>query len=135
MSQSIDWPYWEPQFEHFLTAAAAQDAAHDHEHVRRVVSTARRLAMAEGADMAVVVPAAWLHDCVVVPKDSPQRSQASTLAATAAVSFLRDIHYPETHLAGIEHAIAAHSFSAAIQPRTVEARVVQDADRLDAIGA
>jgi uncharacterized protein len=135
MSQSIDWTYWEPQFEGFLAQAAAQDAAHDREHIRRVVSTARRLAAAEGADLAVVVPAAWLHDCVVVPKDSPQRSQASTLAARAAGDFLRGAGYPEVHLPAIEHAIAAHSFSAAIPPRTIEARVVQDADRLDAIGA
>jgi uncharacterized protein len=136
MSHPIDWTYWEPQFEQFLADhAAAQDAAHDREHIRRVVITARRLAAAEDADLAVVVPAAWLHDCVVVPKDSPQRSLASTLAARAAAGFLRGIQYPETHLAAIEHAIAAHSFSANIQPRTVEAQVVQDADRLDAIGA
>jgi uncharacterized protein len=136
MSQSIDWTYWEPQFAQFLDAhGAAEDAAHDHEHIRRVVATARRLAAAEHADLAVVVPAAWLHDCVVVPKDSPQRSQASTLAAHTATDFLRGIRYPETHLAAIEHAIAAHSFSANIQPRTLEARLVQDADRLDAIGA
>jgi uncharacterized protein len=135
MSQSIDWTQWEPQFAQFLSEASAQDAAHDREHIRRVVGAARQLAAAEGADLAVVVPAAWLHDCVVVPKDSPQRSQASTLAAVAAGGFLRSIGYPETHLAAIEHAIAAHSFSANIQPRTVEARVVQDADRLDAIGA
>ncbi|HET9222762.1 MAG TPA: HD domain-containing protein [Roseiflexaceae bacterium] len=135
MSQSIDWTHWEPQFAQFLAQAAAQDAAHDRQHIRRVVSTARRLAAAEGADLAVVVPAAWLHDCVVVPKDSPQRSQASTLAARAAGDFLHGVGYPEVHLPAIEHAIAAHSFSAAIQPRTIEARVVQDADRLDAIGA
>jgi uncharacterized protein len=136
MSQPIDWTHWEPQFERFLAEhAAAQDAAHDGEHIRRVVTTARRLAAAERADLAVVVPAAWLHDCVVVPKDSPRRSQASTLAARAAAGFLRGLGYPETHIAAIEHAIAAHSFSANIQPLTVEARVVQDADRLDAIGA
>ena len=135
MSQSIAWIYWEPLFAQFLSEASAQDAAHDREHIRRVVSTARRLAAAEGADLAVVVPAAWLHDCVVVPKDSPQRSQASTLAARAAGDFLHGVGYPEVHLPAIEHAIAAHSFSAAIQPRTIEARVVQDADRLDAIGA
>ena len=135
MSQSIDWTQWEPQFAQFLSEASAQDAAHDREHIRRVVGAARQLAAAEGADLAVVVPAAWLHDCVVVPKDSPQRSQASTLAAVVAGGFLRSMGYPETHLAAIEHAIAAHSFSANIQPRTVEARVVQDADRLDAIGA
>src|SRR5262245_33964551 len=122
MTQPIDWAYWELQFERFLAEqTATQDAAHDHEHIRRVVRTAKRLAAAEGADLAVVVPAAWLHDCVIVPKDSPQRSQASRLAARAAADFLRRIQYPETYLAAIEHAIAAHSFSANIRPRTLEA--------------
>jgi uncharacterized protein len=114
---------------------AQHDAAHDLEHIRRVVTTARRLALAEGAELAVVLPTAWLHDCVVVPKDSPLRSQASRLAAEAATTFLRSVDYPAEHVAAIAHAIEAHSFSAQIVPQTREAQVVQDADRLDALGA
>ena len=112
------------------------DAAHDEMHVRRVVANARPLAPAEGADLAVVIPAAWLHDCVIVPKDSPERTTASRLAAAAAGRILarvRDIR--EQRIPAIQHAIEAHSFTAQIPPRTVEARVVQDADRLDALGA
>ena len=93
------------------------------------------LAEAEGADLAVVMPAAWLHDCVIVPKDSPERTKASRLAAAAAGDFLRSAGYPRQRIPAIQHAIEAHSFSAQIPPRTVEARVVQDADRLDALGA
>ena len=54
-----------------VTALSAQagDVAHGLEHVRRVVRNARRLAAAEGARLAVVLPAAWLHDGVSVPKD------------------------------------------------------------------
>jgi uncharacterized protein len=127
---------WEAHFEQFLMGdTMSHDAAHDLEHIRRVVATARMLAVAEQADLAVVLPAAWLHDCVVVPKDSPQRSQASGLAARAAVNFLRAIDYPESHVDAIHHAIEAHSFSANIRPRTGEAQIVQDADRLDALGA
>ena len=111
------------------------DAAHDPAHVRRVVAWAERLGREEGADLRVVVPAAWLHDCVTVPKDAPGRPQASRLAAEAAGAFLRAEGFPDALVPAVEHAVAAHSWSAGIAPETAEARVVQDADRLDALGA
>jgi uncharacterized protein len=131
---------WEARFEQFIGRGAGRDVApadpaHDLAHVRRVVANARLLAGVEGADLAVVLPAAWLHDCVVLPKDSEQRSLASRLAAEKAGAFLRQSGYPADLIPAIEHAIAAHSFSARIAPQTLEARIVQDADRLDALGA
>jgi uncharacterized protein len=126
---------WQNQFETFLEMQMADDAAHDKAHIQRVVKSAIQLAEIEQADLNVVIPAAWLHDCVVVPKDSPQRSQASRLAAETAVSYLHSINYPKQYQTDIAHAIEAHSFSAGIPTRTIEAKVVQDADRLDAIGA
>ena len=119
----------------YLQQKMATDAAHDMQHIERVVLMARRLAELEAAELAVALPAAWLHDCVTLPKNAPNRHEASRLAAAEAVRFLRSIAYPEAHLAGIAHAIEAHSFSAGITPTTLEAKVVQDADRLDAIGA
>jgi len=130
------WAVWESQFESFLQQKmGVADAAHDLEHTRRVVLNAQELAHIEHAELATVLPAAWLHDCVFIPKDSPQRSSASRLAAQAAVAFLQNVNYPSQYLPDIAHAIEAHSFSANITPRTLEAKVVQDADRLDAIGA
>lgn len=128
---------WEARCEEFAVEAmgAVTDPAHDLAHIRRVVANARWLAAAEGANPAVVMPAAWLHDCVVLPKDSDRRSQASRLAAEAAGSFLSETDYPPDLIPAVEHAIAAHSFSAGIPPQTLEAQVVQDADRLDALGA
>jgi uncharacterized protein len=111
------------------------DPAHHLDHVKRVVSWSMRLTLAEGARAEVTFPAAWLHDCVVVAKDSPERNRASGLAAQRAVDFLRKTGYALASLAEIAHVIEAHSFSARIAPRTIEACVVQDADRLDAIGA
>ena len=104
-------------------------------HLSRVVSMAERLAGEERASLDVVMPAAWLHDCVHVPVTSPDRSRASVMAGDVAVDLLRRIGYDASLLDDIHHAIAAHSFSARIAPRTPEACVVQDADRLDAIGA
>jgi uncharacterized protein len=131
----IDLTSWEPRFAAYLDAHIVADAAHDREHTRRVVANARALAADCGASLDVVIPAAWLHDCVAVPKDSPQRALASTMAATSASAFLAMSGYPPLFIPMIAHAIAAHSFSAGITPLTLEARVVQDADRLDALGA
>lgn len=125
----------EATFAAYLRQQMMADSAHDMQHIERVVHTARHLAKAEGADLAVVLPAAWLHDCVTLPKNAPNRHEASRLAAAEALRFLRTVDYPEQHLASIAHAITAHSFSAGIPPTTLEAKVVQDADRLDAIGA
>ncbi|MBI1216332.1 MAG: HD domain-containing protein [Alphaproteobacteria bacterium] len=111
------------------------DPSHDILHVRRVVRTALALAALEGADVNIVLPAAWFHDFVTVPKNDPLRAQASRLSADAAAAYLEGVGYPAQYMEGIRHAIAAHSFSAGIEAETVEAKVVQDADRLDGLGA
>ncbi len=133
--EAADLSCWESRFEAFLHAAAPGDPAHGLDHVRRVVAWARRLAAAENASLAVVVPAAWLHDCVVMPKDAPGARHASAAAAECAGAFLQQAGYDAQLIPGIQHAIEAHSFSSGIVPRSAEARVVQDADRLDALGA
>lgn len=115
--------------------ASAEDPAHDLLHFRRVVKIAKMICEQERACAEIVVPAAWLHDLVIVPKNDPRRKQASRLSAEAAQVFLRELSYPEMYLEDIGHAIAAHSFSANIEAKTLEARIVQDADRLDGLGA
>ncbi|TVP13803.1 HD domain-containing protein [Shewanella sp. KCT] len=126
---------FESLFSQFIAASSSADAAHDLAHVRRVVKTVKRLCDLESACAEVVVPAAWLHDCVTLAKDDPRRSQGSMLAADKAIAFLIEVGYPQQYLAAIHHAILAHSFSAGIAPETLEAKIVQDADRLDALGA
>lgn len=127
---------WEAKFESKISAvASSDDPAHDLLHFRRVVGLAKYLCTREGGNAEVVVPAAWLHDLVIVPKDSPLRNKASRLSAEKAVEFLRSIDYPEKFYDEIAHAIEGHSFSANIEVKTIEAKVVQDADRLDGLGA
>lgn len=119
----------------FARSAAPPDYAHSLDHVERVLHNTLDLTASERADPWITVPAACLHDCVSLPKDSPQRGQASRLAAAAAAEFLAGIDYPGKQIPAVAHAIEAHSYSAGIPPRSIEARVVQDADRLDALGA
>lgn len=128
--------YWENKFENKISeVASSDDPAHDLLHFQRVVSLAKKLCGQEGGQPEIVVPAAWLHDLVIVPKDSPLRSQASRLSAEKAIEFLRSIDYPAKFYDGIAHAIEGHSFSANIEVKTLEAKIVQDADRLDGLGA
>ena len=136
MPTPVDWREWEARFERFLEQPLRDaDAGHDLGHIHRVVAAAKRLAASEGAQLEVVVPAAWLHDCVTLSKDSPRRRVAATEAAQRAGAFLRQSGYPPAWIPAIRHAIEAHSFSTGLSPATLEARVVQDADRLDALGA
>ncbi len=127
---------WESIFlQRSLEIENGGDPSHDILHLKRVVSAAKKIGLEEGAQMEIVIPAAWFHDCVVVPKNSPQRKMASRLSAEAAIQFLNSVGYDQKWFSGISHAIEAHSFSAQITPQTLEAKVVQDADRLDALGA
>lgn len=126
---------YESKFENYIRSVMVQDPAHDINHVRRVVKTAKDLCDKEGAKLEVVLPAAYLHDCFTFPKNHPERVSSSRVAAEKAEEFLLSICYPKEHLEEIKHAIVAHSFSLGVKPKTIEAQIVQDADRLDALGA
>jgi uncharacterized protein len=123
-------------FEEKITRALGTlDPAHDICHVKRVVKCAKDLARIEKGKLEVILPAAWLHDLINLPKNHSQRKLASAMAAQEAILFLREISYPEIYFNEIFHAIHAHSFSSGIKPETLEAQIVQDADRLDGLGA
>ena len=122
--------------------AGATDGAHDLAHLDRVWKSCRLIAMDEpGADADVLAAAAYFHDAVNLPKDSPDRAQARACAQALcsapdlAVRELAAMGFAAGKLPAVHHAIAAHSFSARIAPETVEARILQDADRLEALGA
>ncbi|MDP8949945.1 MAG: hypothetical protein M3N00_06845 [Actinomycetota bacterium] len=122
MHRSLDWSFWDPRFERFVARHSSQsDGAHDLTHVHRIAAHARQISASEGARLEIMLHAAWLHDYVVISKDSPQRRAASALAAQAVGSFLRDTAYPAELVPDIEHAIEAHSFSAQVAPETREA--------------
>lgn len=126
---------FEDQILNYAKQEMTQDAAHDISHIKRVVKTAKSLCAQEQAELEVVLPAAYLHDCFTFPKNHPERATSSKVAADKAIAFLQSIDYPAHHLDAIHHAIVTHSYSASITPETVEAQIVQDADRLDSLGA
>jgi uncharacterized protein len=117
-----------------LPTSPATDGAHDTGHIARVWRNARAIQREEGGDLEILAAAVLLHDCVTVPKDSPLRSQASRLAAAEASAQLKRLGWSGERVAWVASAIESHSYSAGIEPATLEACILQDADRLDAIG-
>jgi uncharacterized protein len=112
------------------------DGSHDLTHIQRVWHNAAAIARTEpGADTELLLAAVILHDCVAVEKNSPLRSQASRLSAERARVLMAPFGWASERVDNLAHAIATHSFSAGLTPETLEARILQDADRLDAIGA
>lgn len=111
-----------------------RDGAHDEAHLLRVWRNAAKIIEVEGGDTEILVAATILHDCVWIDKASPERSKASRLAADKAGNVLTTLGWPDRRVETVRHAIEAHSFSAGITPVSIEAKILQDADRLDAIG-
>jgi uncharacterized protein len=118
----------------FSHATDGDDGSHDIAHILRVFKNAMRIQAEEGGDGRVLAASVMLHDCVAVEKNSPLQSQASSLAADKASGILLDLGWEASDIADVAHAITSHSFSANITPETLEAKILQDADRLDAIG-
>ncbi len=110
------------------------DGSHDLAHILRVFKNAMRIQASEGGNGRILAAAVLLHDCVAVEKSSPLRAQASALAADKASGVLAGLGWSKDDIAAVAHAILTHSFSADIEPETLEAKILQDADRLDAIG-
>jgi uncharacterized protein len=131
-----DLASWQPRLAALAAGAAGSDGAHDANHLNRVWRNAQALlASHPGADQLVVMAACYLHDLVNLPKNDPARAQASCRSAQLARHQLSWMGFPADKLDAVVHAIEAHSFSAAIPAGTIEAKIVQDADRLDALGA
>src|SRR5580700_3612575 len=111
-----------------------EDGAHDLSHMVRVWRNAKLIHSEEGGDLEALAAAVLLHDCVQVAKDSPLRSKASLLAANEARVRLAAIGWAPLRIDAVAGAIESHSFSAGVAPTSIEGCILQDADRLDAIG-
>ena len=114
--------------------AGIDDLAHGWEHVTRVYALALHIAEQEGANRFVVAMAALMHDLGrTVQADST--THHADLSVALAKELLATYQVSADIQEAVLHAIIAHSFSRGIPPRTLEARIVRDADRLDSLGA
>ncbi len=115
-----------------------QSPAHDFQHVLRVYKNAEMISKQEkgSVDLDVVLAAALLHDLVVYPKGSIKTiNSADDSAEIAKKILLENKNYPREKIEKVADAIRTHSYSKKLVPRSLEGKILQDADRLDAIGA
>jgi uncharacterized protein len=114
---------------------AGRDPGHDYAHVMRVYNIAERIGKEEGADIQVLLAAALLHDIIVYPKGSEKRTKSADESAELAEKMLAARGWPVEKIEKVSYCIRTHSYSKNVNPETLEAKILQDADRLDALGA
>lgn len=111
------------------------DPAHDFEHVMRVFSNAEKICKKENANKKLVLYSALLHDIVSFPKNDKRSKNSSTKSSLEAKKILSKFSFSHDEIKIISDAIKSHSFSKNKKAKTLEEKILQDADRLDAIGA
>jgi uncharacterized protein len=112
-----------------------RDPAHDFQHIMRVYKNAEAIGSLEGADMEILLPAALLHDLVVYPKGSAKTSKSADDSADLAENLLHRYGYLQDKIDKICYCVRTHSYSKRLVPSILEGKILQDADRLDALGA
>lgn len=118
----------------YVQTVFEESGSHGFDHTLRVTRLCERLGEDEGADMRVVLPAALLHD-IARPLEEEQGVAHEKAGALIADEFLRSIGYEETLIPKITLAIRTHRYRSENRPETLEAMVLSDADKLDAMGA
>lgn len=111
------------------------DPAHDWPHIGRVAATAKKLAEGQSVKLECILAGVYCHDLINLPKNHPDRSRASELAADKAEPLLKEVGFSNSEISLIRSCIIEHSFSRGLKPSSLESAIVQDSDRLDSLGA
>ncbi|MEN6610589.1 MAG: HD domain-containing protein [Methanoregulaceae archaeon] len=111
-----------------------QSGSHGFDHVLRVTRLCEQIGSEECAEMKILIPAALLHD-IARPIEKEKGIPHEIEGAKIAEMYLRSIGYPEEYILPITRAIRTHRFSTGDRPEFLEARILSDADKLDAMGA
>lgn len=126
------------KIEQFAKFNSKQDDIHGFPHVKRVYQTCLRIGKDLGANMVILKISALLHDIGRIKENNdPLKRNHAELSKEIAEQFLRssELNLTETDINAILHCISTHSFSNNNSPLTIEAKILSDADKLDAIGA
>lgn len=113
-------------------------SAHNLDHVFRVYNLCLLLAKYEkDVDLEILIPSALLHDIARVEESQDKTGEIdhAVLGSVIAEDILRNLEYEEDKIEKIKHCIIAHRFRTGNEPNSIEAKILFDSDKLDAIGA
>ncbi len=118
----------------YVSTTLGMNGAHGLDHTLRVTDLCTQIGRREGADMEILIAAALLHDIARPVEEElgiPHEEEGSRIAE----GLLRSLGYPESVISGVIHAILTHRYRTSRIPETLEAKILSDADKLDAMGA
>ena len=111
------------------------DPAHDFEHIMRVYRNAEKICKTEKANKRLVLISVLLHDIIKTSKSKQNSKSSADLSASKSVKLLKKMNMSMSEIDIVFEAISNHSFTKKKTSDSIEGRILQDADRLDAIGA
>ncbi len=117
----------------FVSKELSHDhSGHNHQHAERVVSNAKKIMSEEGGDEKIILTAAWLHDCIDKKLFADIERQIEKIEI-----LLNTLNYSKEEIMEVLYIIQNISFNKGENRalNTLNAQIVRDADRLDAIGA
>ena len=120
--------------ENFMLSSM-EDSAHDKEHIYRVLYNALRIAQGQQVDYDVLIAACLLHDVGRKEQFADPSVCHAMVGAEKAYDFLLCQGFGEAFAQQVRHCIQTHRFRKALQPATLEAKILFDADKLDVTGA
>ena len=111
------------------------DPSHDFEHIMRVYKNAEKICKTESVNKKLVLISVLLHDIVKKSQSRKSSKSSADLSAEKSLEILKKLNMSKLEINIITEAIRNHSFTKKKISKTIEGRILQDADRLDAIGA
>jgi len=118
----------------FMSDEGSEDAAHDYDHIVRVISLADKIQASEGGDLPTIWAAVALHD-IGQERERRHGGDHALIGATLAAELLKDTPFPQQYIPAVQQAIREHRMTGGVIPQTLEGRILYDADKLDCLGA
>ncbi len=118
----------------FMSDEGSEDAAHDYDHIVRVIALADKIQASEGGDLPTIWAAVALHD-IGQERERRHGGDHALIGATLAAELLKDTPFPQQYIPAVQQAIREHRMTGGVIPQTLEGRILYDADKLDCLGA